>query len=102
MAIRQEQVVFALAVVLCGGLVLMAKGPITRRAVRTTHLEHEAKIVPEAARALPRAQATAPVLRDLFTEPTNARPMPRLAFQAPLLGPLSALAPRTVPGPRVG
>jgi len=101
MAVRQEQVVFGLAVALCGGLVLMASTPVIRKSTRTVHLEYLSEVVPETARALPANVAPETVVRDLFREPTNARPMPILAFDEPPLAPLPALAPPPLGGPRV-
>jgi tetratricopeptide (TPR) repeat protein len=101
MAIRQEQVVFGLSVLLCGGLVLISSTPSIRSSARTKHLDYAPELVPEAARALPAKSAPAPIVRDLFREPTNARPMPLLAFAEPPLASLSALAPPPSPGPRV-
>ena len=99
MAIRQEQIVFALALLVCGGLVATSGEP-TRRAPRAAApLELEPVTVPDADRALPRADAGALFQRDLFQEPTNARPMPTLAFQAPPLVPPASLAAPPLPGP---
>lgn len=101
MALRQEQVVFGLTVLLCGALVLTSSNPKLRKGTRTTHLEHVPEVVPETARALPAPSGGEPIVRDLFREPTNARPMPLLAFEEPPLAPLFALAPPPSPAPVV-
>ncbi|MDF1797919.1 MAG: tetratricopeptide repeat protein [Planctomycetota bacterium] len=100
MAIRQEQIVFAVVLVACGALVATS-GSDSKRAPRPAQaLELEPVVVPETARVLPRSSATpGSFARDLFKEPTNARPMPALAFVAPPLLALPSLAAPPMPGP---
>lgn len=93
MAIRQEQVVFGLAVLLAGYFVYQSSGKVRVAAERVNKLEYEQKIIPETERALPLTAAGSMVARDLFREPTNARPMPLLEFEPPRLSDLPTLAP---------
>ena len=100
MAIRQEQIVFALAVLGLGAMVLTSGSQLPRPKKRGATLELEPVVVPDATRVLPAgAAADATFARDLFQEPTNERPMPLLAFVDPPLVPLPSLAAPPMPGP---
>ena len=93
MAIRQEQVVFGLTVLLVGYLAWGHMGEVRTVNPRPKKLDYEGVTVPETPRALSQSQAGPGVSRDLFREPTNARPMAMLDFQAPPLSSLPTLAP---------
>ena len=103
MAIRQEQIVFAVAVVGLGALVLTSKSIMPKPLRAGAKLELEDVTVPDTGRVLPTgaAGADATYAKDLFQEPTNERPMPLLAFAAPPLVPLPSLAAPPLPGRRV-
>jgi tetratricopeptide (TPR) repeat protein len=95
MKLRQEQIVFAIVLVILAALFASSsskgKAPATRRGTDKELVRH----------AAPTPLADATVARheqELFSPPRDSRPLPPLPFVEPPLPPLPAVAPPPAPG----
>lgn len=102
MAIRQEQVVFALAALVVGWGVYSAggSGSGVRGSRRGTgDVEFVDHVAPDVDLVVPTTRDRDALLRELFTEPSDTRPLPPLEFEVPPLVATSGLRPPTAAGP---
>ncbi|HVS09886.1 MAG TPA: tetratricopeptide repeat protein [Planctomycetota bacterium] len=99
MKLRQEQMVFLLAVVILGAFAWSRAGSdqAARRPSRAKGLEIDRQAVPDlaAAQAIERPGASA---RNLFSPPSDTRPLPPLVPEPPPLPRIGALRPPADPG----
>jgi tetratricopeptide (TPR) repeat protein len=99
--VRQEQLVFAVTLVLVGALTyaLFARGAVRGRSTRAQEVEFRHFEPPPVEVALPQGGVPAAPRRELFSPPRDTRPLPPLAFREPPRALLAALIPPGVPGP---
>lgn len=102
MAIRQQQVVFALAALVVGwGVYSSMSAGTSRRAPgggsrAPEFVDHEA---PDVDLVRPASRDADALLREFFTEPSDTRPLPLLEFEVPPLVALPGLRPAPAAGP---
>lgn len=102
MAIRQEQVVFALAALVVGWGVYSAGGSTgtTRGTSRGgDDVEFVDHLAPDVALTQPRPRDDSALLREFFTEPSDTRPLPPLEFEVPPMVETGGLRPPSAAGP---
>lgn len=108
MAIRQEQIVLVVTVLLLGVFVWRsAPGEVRRSRKRSADGPEFVDLrAPDPALALPEARTAAvregegeAAPRDLFSQPRDTQPLPPLSFVDPPLPELSGLRPPGAPGP---
>lgn len=102
MNLRQEQVVFVVALLLLGFLTfrVMTAADVTQRGGSAgEEVELVRFAVPDVATALPREEMHRPLDRDLLSPPSDVRPLPPLGIVEPPRASLVALFPPPEPGP---
>jgi len=102
MKLRQEQIVFVVALLLLAFLSYRAlgdDGSARRGGGGSDEAELERYGVPNVALALPSEPAHKPLQRDLLSPPSDVRPLPLLGIVEPPRDPLAALFPPPEPGP---
>jgi tetratricopeptide (TPR) repeat protein len=103
MAIRQQQVVFALAALVVGYGVYSSmgtgssRGPGRGGSRAPEFVDHPA---PNVDLVRPSSRDADALLREFFTEPSDTRPLPLLEFEVPPLATLPGLRPAPAAGPR--
>ncbi len=103
MRLRQEQVVFWLALALVGGLFATSNSSSGRRMRAASNADAELPEyrVPDVARAVTPPEAGVPAGRELFAPPRDTRTLDPLEFEVPPRSPLAILVPPPVPGTEV-
>jgi len=102
MAIRQQQVVFALAALVVGWGVYSSlgtgssRGPSRGGTRAPEFVDHPA---PNVDLVRPTSRDADALLREFFTEPSDTRPLPLLEFEVPPLAVLPGLRPAPAAGP---
>ncbi|MCY2960456.1 MAG: tetratricopeptide repeat protein [Planctomycetota bacterium] len=102
MELRKEPIVFAVSLLVLGGLAwsALSAGAAKRGGAKKAEpLAVQAHAAPDVAQALPTARSAKSGARDLFSPPSDTRPLPPLGLEPPPLTPLDSIAPPPVPGP---